>query len=289
MFDAYEKHRAVFDEHLNLTLDKLSKDAPDTICDAMRYSLLNGGKRIRPVLALAAAEMLGVERRRILPYALAIECIHTFSLVHDDLPAMDNDDYRRGNLSTHKKFGEAYGILCGDALLAFAFEHILSTLECFDVNDVAAMKILAEYSGYSGMVGGQVLDLENQGKLSDIDGLYSVYMNKTAKLLTAPLLISSYLSGGKCFDELKNYGEHLGIAFQITDDILDVIGDKNTLGKTPNKDEKEDKFTAVKLLSLDGAKNLACSHYDVCLKIAEKFPVNDFFDKFTAQVRMRMN
>ena len=179
----YDFYLSIVENEIKCAFNSL-KNVPDLLKDAMEYAVIGGGKRVRPVLCFAVAENLGVDLNKIKEFAFAIECIHSYSLVHDDLPAMDNDDYRRGKLSTHKKFGEAYGILAGDALLNFAFEYCLNKID-FDKKDALALKLLAEYAGASGMIAGQVLDLQNEkNNLPNEKILYDIYINKTAKLLT---------------------------------------------------------------------------------------------------------
>ena len=206
-----------------------------TVLEAMNYSVLAGGKRLRPMLMEETYKLFGGSGKIVEPFMAAMEMIHTYSLVHDDLPAMDNDDFRRGKPSTHKKFGEANGILAGDALLNFAFETVLSK-ENFNIYDAKALKILAEYAGYRGMIAGQILDLENEKNSSNEKVLYNIYENKTAKLITAPLLIASTYADEKYFSQLKMYGYNLGVLFQIIDDIMDVEGTLESIGKTPHKD-----------------------------------------------------
>lgn len=286
-FDStYNKYLQVFNVELNKALNSLD-GAPKVIIDAMKYAIVGGGKRIRPVLCLATAEMLGVDIKSVLPYCVAIECIHSYSLVHDDLPAMDNDDFRRGKPSTHKQFGEAYGILAGDALLNFAFEYCLENPN-FTNNDALALKVLAQYAGYSGMIGGQVLDLQNENNpIYDEDALFSIYLNKTSKLLTAPLLIASELSGGKYNETLKEYGYNLGFMFQITDDIMDVEGTVELIGKTPNKDVAEDKLTAIKVYGLDGAKKKNKCLYSHCIELLNEIDGSEFLKDFTTKIYTR--
>ena len=282
----YNKYLQVFDAELNKALNSLTS-APKLLIDAMRYAIEGGGKRIRPVLCLASAETLNVDIKSILPYCVAIECIHSYSLVHDDLPAMDNDDYRRGKLSTHKKFGEAYGILAGDALLNFAFEYCLNNTN-FTKYDAAALKVLAQYAGYSGMIGGQVLDLQNEkNSVYNEDVLFSIYLNKTSKLLTAPLLIASELAGGKYKETLKEYGYKLGFMFQITDDIMDVEGTVESIGKTPNKDATEDKLTAIKVYGVDGAKDKNKQLYSRCIELLNEIDGSEFLKDFTTKIYTR--
>lgn len=283
--DKYQEYLTLFDKELNRAIESLT-GIPKTLKDAMEYAVCDGGKRVRPVLCLACAEMLGVSFDEVLKYAVAIEFIHSYSLVHDDLPAMDNDDYRRGKFSTHKKFGEAYGILAGDALLNFAFEYCLKGDFCD--KDVKAIKVLANFAGPSGMIAGQVLDLKNEKNIAPSEKeLYEIYLNKTAKLLTAPLLIASIFSGGKYYEELKEFGYNFGYTFQITDDVLDVEGTLDILGKTPNKDEKEDKLTSIKVFGIDGAKQMSKMHYNKCKSILECIENSEFLSELTYKMYVR--
>lgn len=284
--EKYNNYLQIFNAELDKAFNSLN-NLPKILKDAMVYAVTGGGKRIRPVLCIAVADMLGVDVNRALPFAIAIECIHSYSLVHDDLPAMDNDDFRRGKPSTHKQFGEAYGILAGDALLNFAFEYCLNKTD-FGAKDALALKILAEYAGPTGMIGGQVLDLENEKKSSyNEDVLYSIYLNKTAKLLTAPLLISSELAGGKYKSILKEFGLNFGYMFQITDDIMDVEGTIELIGKTPNKDVAEDKLTAIKVYGLNGAKNKNKILYNKCIELLKKINGSEFLQEFTTKIYTR--
>ena len=283
----FNEYLNFFEKSLEDNLKSLDNNAPDVIKDAMIYAVNGGGKRVRPILCYSTAEMLGGTIDSVKEFALAIEFIHSYSLVHDDLPAMDNDDYRRGKLSTHKKFGEDIGILAGDALLNYAFETAL-TKKDFSSADVSALKILSEYAGYSGMIGGQVLDLLGEKNSSPKEeDMYAIFLNKTAKLLTAPLLIASILNDGKYYDELKEYGYHIGILFQITDDILDVFSTLEELGKTPHKDESENKITAVKVFGIDGAKDKAEYHYKSAKEIIGRIDCKGFLTEFTDRIYFR--
>lgn len=287
-FDSeYNRYLVLFNEYLNQKLNSLSDKSPKILCEAMKYAVADGGKRVRPILCFALADSFNVPISEVKDFALAIEFIHSYSLVHDDLPSMDNDDYRRGKLSTHKKYGEANGILVGDALLNFAFETCLNKKNISN-KDVDAIRIIADCAGYNGMIAGQVLDLQNEKAIEfNEDILYKIYENKTAKLLMAPILVSSCLAGGKYFNELKEYAYNLGILFQITDDILDVEGDLSLIGKTPHKDGASDKLTAVKLFGLIGAKERAKNHYEKCLNIVSELPNNDFLLTFTERIFKR--
>lgn len=285
----YAEYLKYFNTSLSEYFNSLNADSPSLIKDAIRYAVMGGGKRLRPIICYSTTEMLGGKVCDVKQFALAIEFIHSYSLVHDDLPAMDNDDYRRGKLSTHKKFGEAYGVLCGDALLNLAFEVALSKVN-FSNGDLKALKVLAEYSGYSGMIAGQVLDLQNEKNVNpDKKTLYSIYENKTAKLITAPLLVASCICGGKYFDELKEYGYNLGITFQIADDILDVDGNFELIGKTPHKDEVEDKLTSVKAFGYDGAKKIEREHYEKAKSIISRIPNSEFLTSLTDKIYLRKN
>lgn len=283
--EQYQKYFELFENELARAVTTI--DAPEILKESMKYAILDGGKRVRPVLALSTAEMLGVDLSKVLPFCVAIESIHSYSLVHDDLPSMDNDDYRRGKLSTHKKFGEAQGILAGDALLNFAFEYVLNKSD-FSSDDAKALSLLAKFAGSSGMVGGQVLDLSNEKCASVSEKvLYEIYENKTAKLIMAPILIASILSGNKYFDILTEFGLNLGYLFQISDDILDVEGTIEEIGKTPNKDKDSDKLSAIKVFGLDGAKERKSFHYNKCIDCLIKIENNEFLLALTKNMYER--
>lgn len=262
---AYEKYQSIFENYATEYASKM-QTKPEILGDSIRYSFLNGGKRVRPVLALACADVLEVPQEDILPYALALEMIHTYSLIHDDLPAMDNDDFRRGKPSNHKRFGEANAILAGDGLLNEAYAICFN--QCVKGEKyVLAAKYLNECAGIYGMIAGQSADLYYSSNYSATnaeaeDSLWYIQECKTGKLLLAPVAIASILAGNKDFFALESFGHMLGRLFQMTDDILDVTGDSALLGKTVGKDEKEDKLTCVKIYGLDGAKVRAdmCAH-----------------------------
>lgn len=283
----YNEYLTKFNSFLQTQFAGFYHRFPSVLAEAMQYAVEGGGKRVRPVLALATADMLGVDSGKIFNFALAIELIHSYSLVHDDLPAMDNDDYRRGKLSTHKKFGEAIGILAGDGLLNYAFEVCLHDKE-FNQDQATALKIIGEYAGPSGMIAGQVLDLQNEKNPAWTEEiLYSIYENKTAKLIMAPVLVASALSGGKYFDMLKEFSYNLGILFQITDDLMDEEGDLKSIGKTPHKDKEADKLTSVKVFGVEGARLRAKSHYERCKKILDEIPDSEFLKGFTDKMYLR--
>lgn len=230
--------------------------ADNSAAQAMKYSLLSGGKRIRPILLLEFYALCGGKGDSALNFAAALEMIHTYSLIHDDLPCMDNDDMRRGRPSCHKAFGEDTALLAGDALLTLAFKTAAETDGIPADRVLKAIAVLAENAGISGMVGGQVEDLAFEKSGATIDELRGMYLKKTSCLLSAGAVCGSILAGADD-EELKyaaEYAEKLGLAFQIIDDILDCTSDEKTLGKPIGSDEKNGKTTYVTLLGIDGAK-----------------------------------
>ena len=258
----YEEYLGKFEKYASKYMDSLHT-VPAVLAESMRYSLLNGGKRIRPVLALACADVLKVPAEDILPYALALEMIHTYSLIHDDLPAMDNDDFRRGKPTCHKAFGEANAILAGDGLLNEAYAICLDQSMKGEKYAVAA-KFLNECAGIHGMIVGQSADIyfsEKNQEVSEADLLY-IHEHKTGKLLLAPVSIASILKDSRNYVEWERFGKLLGLLFQMTDDILDVTGDFTLMGKNVGKDEDKNKLTCVRIYGLDGAKVRA----DMCAK-----------------------
>lgn len=250
----YSGYVTEFEAYAKAYADKM-QTTPSLLGESMRYSLLCGGKRVRPVLALACGELLGVSKEDVLPFALALEMLHTYSLIHDDLPAMDDDDFRRGKPSNHKQFGEAHAILAGDALMNEAYA--ICFRQCMKGERYAlASAFLNECAGIYGMLAGQSADIlyaEEAREVTEEDVLY-IDEHKTGKLLLAPIAIASILSGNKCYLALERFGKLLGRLFQMTDDILDVTGTFQDLGKTVGKDETEQKRTCVRLYGLDGAK-----------------------------------
>ncbi|MEM9543973.1 MAG: geranylgeranyl diphosphate synthase CrtE [Cyanobacteria bacterium P01_E01_bin.42] len=228
------------------------------IYEAMRYSLLAGGKRLRPILCLATCEMLDGNPHVAMPTACALEMIHTMSLIHDDLPAMDNDDYRRGKLTNHKVYGEDIAILAGDGLLAYAFEYIATqTPDVPPKRVLQAIAYLAKASGATGIVGGQVADLESEGKPDiSLDRLEFIHVHKTGALLAACVVCGAILADATPEDveKLTQYAQNIGLAFQIIDDILDVTATREELGKTAGKDVAAQKATYPSLLGLEASQ-----------------------------------
>jgi geranylgeranyl diphosphate synthase, type II len=228
---------------------------PPAIFQAMRYSVFAGGKRVRPILAIAAAEASGGTAEDVLPLACALECIHTYSLIHDDLPALDNDDYRRGRLTNHKVFGEANAILAGDALLTFAFELIGDARHWTQFVPERVVQVIYEVAsaiGTFGMIGGQVVDLQMEGQDIDLPALQYIHAHKTGALIRTSVRSGAILGGGSPaeVEALTDYGTHIGLAFQIMDDILDVRGDEQLMGKALRKDDARRKATYPRLVGL---------------------------------------
>ncbi len=233
---------------------------PGKLAEAIGYALGGKGKRIRPFLSLQAFGIYSSRQEKALPFACGIEAIHTYSLVHDDLPVMDDDDFRRGRLTTHRVYGEANALLVGDALLSLAFELMVSTGRDFPSETVQrAMDKVLKASGPEGMVGGQYLDLKGEGRKLNLKQLEEIHRKKTGALITASV-VSGGILGGAPEEELKaleDYGQELGLLFQITDDLLDVVGDPEKTGKAGQKDAALRKSTYPSLLGIDGAKKKA--------------------------------
>ncbi len=237
----------------------INENIPSVVLDAMYYSVSNGGKRIRPIFAVEFAKLCDGDVDTAINFGCAVEMIHTYSLIHDDLPCMDNDDMRRGKPSCHIAFGEDNALLAGDALLTEAFGLLASSKNICDKNIVRAMSYLSSYAGINGMIGGQVLDLQFEKTQPIIDEILKMYSLKTCGLIKAACVLGCLSSNE--YDESKinaaiEYAENLGIAFQIQDDILDIEGDSVSLGKPVGSDEKNDKSTAVKYYGIDKSKQL---------------------------------
>ncbi|MCX5820759.1 MAG: polyprenyl synthetase family protein [Deltaproteobacteria bacterium] len=237
----------------------LEASDPAVIFEAARYSMFAGGKRLRPILCMAAAEAVGGETDAILPAACALEMIHTYSLIHDDLPAMDNDDYRRGKPTSHKVFGEGIAILAGDALLTEAFRLLSDRERMPDVPPGRMLQVvreIAEAAGFFGMVGGQVKDLLAEGEKVDLQTLYEIHRRKTGALILVSLRAGAILAGAgeASLAALSDYGRRIGLAFQITDDILNVEGDPALLGKGTGSDAARGKVTFPALMGIEASR-----------------------------------
>ena len=255
--------------------------------DAMRYSLLAGGKRIRPVLVLEFCRICGGEWQKALPFAAAIEMIHTYSLIHDDLPCMDNDDYRRGKLTNHRVFGEAQAILAGDALLTSAFDTVASA-QADPAVTVKIVKILASCAGEMGMVGGQILDIEGEKKTLDSEEIHTVHRLKTGALIKAACTMgaAAACAGEEKMDAASRYAEAIGLAFQIRDDMLDVLGDASLLGKATNADSNKNTFAS--LYGVDACAKLIEEQNTKALEALAVFDDTQFLRELTSMLASRV-
>jgi geranylgeranyl diphosphate synthase type II len=259
MFEAtYQGYLQTIERGLDSFFPELPSQDGGAVTKAARYSLLAGGKRIRPVLLLSTLDSLGQDSIGALPFACALEMIHTYSLIHDDLPCMDDDDFRRGRPTCHRQFGEALAVLAGDALLNRAYEILLAALPASGPGGIRAAQILAEAAGAAGMIGGQTLDLEAEGKVIDAEALWHLHSLKTGQLIQAPVRAACVLAGARpdLSVPLERFAAKLGLAFQIQDDILDVTASAEKLGKSTGKDARDQKSTSCTILGLDAARNV---------------------------------
>ena len=251
---------AKFDEHLPPV-----KDRPCRLHEAMRYSMFAGGKRLRPGLAKATFDMFGGKGEKIWLATSALEMLHTFSLIHDDLPCVDNDDYRRGKLTSHKKFGEATAVMAGDALCIHAFEMMGKT------GNAKAIELLAHLLGTYGMIGGEMTDIECEGKTVDLEIVDYIHYHKTAALIEASLLVGAMLAKAseKDMEIIRNYGRSIGLAFQIVDDILDIVSTTEELGKDAGSDIEKGKATYLSIVGLEKSRERARELYEESIKALE--------------------
>ncbi|MCD8040436.1 MAG: polyprenyl synthetase family protein [Clostridia bacterium] len=285
--DKYSEYLAIFNSRLEKFCSELDCK-PDILAESIKYTLINGGKRVRPVLMLATGELIGADKESLSDFALALELIHTYSLIHDDLPEMDNDDFRRGKPSSHKVFGAGNAVLAGDGLLNTAYAILFDC--CKRGREYAdAAKFLCDCAGINGMVAGQSADLYcEKNAICDEEWLEYIVLNKTAKLITAATTVPSVLKGGRYFLELKQFGEDLGRLFQIVDDILDVKGSFEKMGKTLGKDKNENKLTYVNFYGMDESCVYADIIYDKCIKILDGIDADtEFLKQFVSFVRHR--
>ncbi|MBO6204397.1 MAG: polyprenyl synthetase family protein [Selenomonas sp.] len=261
-----------------------------TLCESMKYSLMAGGKRLRPIMLMAAADAVGAKGTDYLTTGCAMEMIHTYSLIHDDLPAMDDDDYRRGKLTNHKVYGAGMATLAGDALLTLAFEVMLRQQGVSAEKLVQVVREISQAAGPDGMGGGQALDLESEGKRISMETMKKIHLGKTGALFRAAIRSGAIL-GGASEDELQAltvYADNFGLAFQITDDILDVIGDEKVIGKPVGSDEKNHKSTYVTLTSLEEAQKLAQEAVDTAIDALKIFGEEaDFLRELVAYLMKR--
>ena len=270
----YEDYRDQVEHALIPMLSSLGQ-IPEPLMESMSYSLKAGGKRLRPVMLMAACEMAGGQAEAALPFACALEMIHTYSLIHDDLPAMDNDDLRRGKPTNHKTFGEGMAVLAGDGLLNAAAELMArAALQISDSRGVRAMEIIMRHAGVTGMIAGQAADLVSEGETPREDLVTYIHSHKTADLLEAPMEAGLVLAGAD--EETRRlgqeYGYHLGLAFQMTDDLLDVTGDAALMGKKTGADAELDKMTWVALRGIEGTEKDAAEQAELAMKALERMP-----------------
>ena len=284
----FEKLLESYQARVNQKLDALLPDDDSILISAMRYSVLNGGKRLRPILAYLTGELNDTEAEYIDTLASSLELIHCYSLIHDDLPAMDDDELRRGNPTTHKKFDEATAILAGDALQPLAFE-LISTIKTSDRNKVQMISSLSEACGYLGMVGGQIKDI-NSNQIKDVESLDSMHSEKTGRLIQASIETAGILSGLSASDieSLKEYGGKIGLAFQIQDDIIDIESPASVSGKDQGSDIGKDKTTYPSLVGLEASKVRAQELSNDAKKILQPINKNtDNLDKLADYIVSR--
>ena len=276
----YDEYRRTAEQALTPMLQSLGT-IPERLLEAMRYSLEAGGKRLRPVMLLAACDMAGGDMETALPFACAMEMIHTYSLIHDDLPAMDNDDLRRGKPTNHKVFGEGMAVLAGDGLLNAAAELMArAALQFNDNRGIRALEIIMRHAGVTGMIAGQTADLVSEGEEPREEVLTYIHSHKTADLLEAPMEAGLVLAGAdeKARRLGRDYGYHLGLAFQMTDDLLDVTGDTALLGKKTGADAEQNKMTWVTLRSVEGTQKDAEEQAELAIRAVDQMPwEHDFF------------
>ncbi len=291
----YADYKKIVEDHLLDFLPEIDHKSI-TVYEAMKYSLTAGGKRLRPVLLLAACDFAGGDIKAALPYACAIEYIHTYSLIHDDLPAMDNDDYRRGVLTNHKVYGDAIAILAGDGLLSSAFEAMTKDMLLY-FDDAGKLKKrvraafeLAKGSGCRGMLAGQVADIEAENKQCSKEMLDYIHINKTAALIIASIKAGAYIgqASSEMLENLTEYAENLGLAFQIVDDILDVVGDEKAMGKKVNVDSENNKSTYPALYGLEASKERVKELTSRAIEVLAPYYDNaEFFVKLAEDLEVR--
>ena len=269
------ENKAVVDKTLEACFSE-SEGPTSQVIDSMKYSLFAGGKRLRPILCLAGAEAVGGDKADALPVACALELIHTYSLIHDDLPLMDNDDLRRGKPANHKVFGEAVALLAGDGLLSEAFNLIAATEITETLSPNALLEVtglIARASGYRGMIGGQFVDIQWEGKAADPSIVEFIHTRKTGALITASVVSGAILGGGdkSQIKTITTYGEKTGLAFQIADDILDIEGDSNAMGKTAGADKQMGKVTYPAVVGLNRSREIQAELIEAAIKSLGSF------------------
>ena len=287
---AYVNEQAnMISERLNVLL---SENMPSPVLEAMKYSVSNGGKRIRPILAIEFAKVCGGDEKSALEFGCAVEMVHTYSLIHDDLPCMDNDDMRRGKPSCHMAYGEDNALLAGDALLTEAFGVLTISRNIPSENIIRAVSYLSSFAGINGMVGGQVLDLQFEETKPTVDEILKMYSLKTCGLIKVACVLGCLTANDYNEEKINaaiDYAENLGIAFQIQDDILDIEGDSAFLGKPVGSDEKNDKSTLVKYFGLEKSKALVKEYTDKAIYALETFDETDVLKEIAYMLVNRKN
>ncbi len=283
-----EQYRQYIEEYLQTEPSEYHSQPQKILFEAMRYSLLAGGKRLRPIFALDFCRMCGGNWRVAAPFASAVEMVHTYSLIHDDLPCMDNDDYRRGRLTNHKVYGEAIAVLAGDALLTSAFSAISQSSFSAETR-IQAVNVLSLCAGELGMVGGQVLDMLSEERQCTAQEVIDIQSRKTGALIRAACVLG-VLAGNGSQEQLsaaKKFSEHIGLAFQIRDDMLDVIGNAEELGKAVGVDTVKNTF--VQLYGIERCEELVQEHTNLAIQALDAFHDNKFMIALAKQLTSRMN
>lgn len=286
----YDVTKKIIEQNLLQYIANIFETKQHTLYEAMKYSLLAGGKRFRPVLHLETARLLGGEVNDYIDSACAIEYIHTYSLIHDDLPAMDNDDFRRGKLTNHKVFGEDIAILAGDGLLNTSFEILWNKVKSNPtIPTIKGAQLIVEKSGTNGMIAGQVVDIQSENKQIDIETLLYIHHKKTGALIEASILSVALMMNADMhmIEALKKYALHLGLAFQISDDILDVIGSFESLGKPIGSDVQNQKSTFVTHYGLEQAKQLLEKNVEEAISALDIFSGKEFLEELARYVANR--
>ncbi len=286
--EKYEQYQNIVERELDLAIPSVDMPYAEVV-ESMRYSLLGGGKRVRAILIFAFCELFSGNIKAAADLAVAVEMVHCYSLIHDDLPSIDNDDYRRGKLSNHKKFSESTALLAGDALLTAAFEVISGSKNLSDKQKVCAIKLLSKNIGYNGMIGGQVVDILSESKKPDEKTLNIIHSLKTGKLIESCGVLGVIAADGstKDIECATLYCSKIGIVFQIVDDILDVTAEFERLGKPSKSDLKNEKVTYVSLFGIDEAKKRAQNLTNEAKKVINKLEYNEFLFEFADKLLMR--
>ncbi len=288
----YLKEKQLYIDRFMQDVIKTEPGLAKTLIEAMRYTLLAKGKRIRPILCIAAAETLGKDGADIMPMAVALEMIHAYSLIHDDLPCMDDDDLRRGRPTNHKVYGEAVAVLSGDALLTEAF-RLMSCMELYNKvspgNILRAISTVAHMAGYQGMVAGQAVDILYEGKEADLPIVEFIHRHKTGAMIKGALMSGAILAGGNdnILKKFEQYGEKIGLAFQIVDDILDIIGETEVLGKEVGSDIKAKKLTYPEIIGLHASQDIAKVLISEAKALAREMGELDYFFIWIADYILR--